>query len=588
MVEADERLKIIVVTGALGSGKTTILNQILKMPVFAKSAVLVNEFGEIAVDHFLIDEIEEDIIVLPSGCICCTIKGDLRDCVIQLLENRMSGAISFSDYIFIETTGLADPLPVIQLFAGDEVLSRNCRVFSVLTTVDAANRDVLPELRSVYERQIALADVIYFSKTDIADGASQRKLMRTVERLNAQAKRIEDKRGLDAQARHWQSGRDWGTGSGAEHFAAGQGEQPVAHEAEGIDSFVIELEGEIDRAGFELWVRALVYAHGRSILRLKGIANIDGRSMVVQSVGPIFHALEPINLAGKEAMDTRLVCIATGLSKQALHTSLAQVRSQKKPALNKPRRTVKPSMPQALADSVDISVVTENALPDRLIAHLRKTLHHALAGGDLNPVLYSGAHNPWSISAAHVDSWSLLEFCEAPDVTALVRTRLGDDFILFDSDMLAPDMIPLRISDNQLHCDDPQILPVEPVTGVVVRVHFGSDLVCHPASGPGEEPLPPVILRDGDVVCHPLSHGWACELSKENWFGYSVRYMSAHSRFIRDMSHPANRTRLQVKPLSNLASLPIWLTSGEDRAGNNFATGFQQPRAEWLAADSTT
>lgn len=580
MTKADGKVKVIIITGALGSGKTTILNQILKMAAFANSAVLVNEFGDISVDHFLIDEIEEDIIVLDSGCVCCSIKGDLRDSVIRLLEARMAGDVSFSDYIFIETTGLADPIPIVQLFAGDEVLRQNCVLHSVFATVDAANWVHAAGVQEICERQVAVADVVYISKTDIADAASQRHLMTELERLNPGVRRIESRQGLLEQADYWAS-RARGRHSRIPPAAKNTGGMPDGHLA-GIDSFVIDLEGEIERARFELWVRAIIHAHGTSILRLKGIANIDGRAMVVQSVGPIFHPLEPFDQTAGETVPTRLVCITAGLPENAVLTSFKQVCFPSRPHAPIPEHPTDVTR-VTIAKSQENAGYSRGALSKPLIDRLRRILSDALNVNALEPVFFSSAHNPWSLAATQIDCWALLDFCEDPEITAWLRSLLGDDIVLFDSDILSPQALWPGFSDTQLVSDDPEIIAVEPLEGVTIRFHFGGDVVGMPLSKNTKAP-PPVTLQDGDVIAVPLKHGWAYERTQRDWFGIAVRYMSAHSHFIRDPLHRAHQTRMGKRPLSNLATSPLWLVSGEDRGDNNFATGFQKPQAQWIAA----
>src|SRR5947209_10296749 len=163
-----ERLPVSLIAGFLGSGKTTLLNRLVQRPELADSAVIINEFGEIALDHLLVAPVEGETIVLASGCLCCAVRGDLQDTLRRLLVERERGEVPEFQRVWIETSGLADPAPVAQLFLNNPLLGAYLRLDAVIATVDAANG--LATLNRHWEarKQAAIADRLLITKTDIA------------------------------------------------------------------------------------------------------------------------------------------------------------------------------------------------------------------------------------------------------------------------------------------------------------------------------------------------------------------------------------------------------------------------------------
>jgi G3E family GTPase len=174
-------------TGFLGSGKTTLLSRLLASPQLARTAVLINEFGEVGLDHLLLDTIDEDAVLLQSGCICCTIRGDLRDAIRSLYDRRERGVIPPFDRLVIETTGLADPTPIISTLLADPVVKHHFRLGTVVTTVDAVNglQHLAENPESV--KQVAVADRIVLTKADIADQPVAEKVRAALRHLNPTA-----------------------------------------------------------------------------------------------------------------------------------------------------------------------------------------------------------------------------------------------------------------------------------------------------------------------------------------------------------------------------------------------------------------
>jgi G3E family GTPase len=189
--DAPDLIPVHVITGFLGSGKTTLLRQALASPAFANTAVVVNEFGDIALDHLLLQRVDPDTVVLQTGCVCCTLRSELGAALRDLYEKRERGRVPPFDRLAIETTGLADPAPLLFTLMADPVLRHHFRLGSVVTTVDAVNgaRQLAQHLESV--KQVAVADRLVLTKTDLVDRAGIDGVRAAVARYNPTAPLIE-------------------------------------------------------------------------------------------------------------------------------------------------------------------------------------------------------------------------------------------------------------------------------------------------------------------------------------------------------------------------------------------------------------
>jgi G3E family GTPase len=291
----DGRTPVVVVTGFLGSGKTTLLNRLIASPGLADSLVVVNEFGEVPVDHHLLESSEERTVALPNGCLCCHLRGDLEETLIGAAMRRRRGEIAGFDRVIVETSGLADPGPVAQTLFADQGLARDFKLGPVVTVVDAADSESRRIGADIARAQIAAADVVVLSKTDRA--ADLCAVEEEVRAINPQAERIRARFG-DVDPAMLQKAREDPVFSGA-----------AAHPA-GIRSFVLKFGHPVAKDLLERFLSVLVDLRGADLLRVKGIVALDnGECVAVQGVRHVFDQLRPVS----RASGTGLVFITRGM-----------------------------------------------------------------------------------------------------------------------------------------------------------------------------------------------------------------------------------------------------------------------------------
>ncbi|NVO12707.1 MAG: GTP-binding protein [Rhodoplanes sp.] len=354
----DERLPVMLLTGFLGSGKTTLLNAWLRTTDLAGAAVIVNEFGDVGIDHALIAASSDNTIELSTGCLCCTVRGDLVDTLRELTEKRSAGTVRAFDRVVIETTGLADPAPVIQALMTVPVATRY-RLTQVVTTVDAVNGLATLSAHQEALKQAAVADEIVVTKTDLAaDGDATARLAARVNALNPGARLhvsrpdrmpmpseltaadIYDPATKSADALAWLNAEAYADEDdehdehGHHHGAHGRHHHHDInrHDAE-IGSFCLTYTEPLDWQHVAAWLDALVMAHGADLLRVKGILDIAGeaRPVVLQAVQHLFHPPAVLPAWPTADRKSQIVFITRGLGRAFVAEVLDTVR-QRRPA----------------------------------------------------------------------------------------------------------------------------------------------------------------------------------------------------------------------------------------------------------------
>ncbi len=346
------KIPVIIITGFLGSGKTTILNHVVRQPEMKATAVIINEFGEIGIDHMLVETSEENMIEINNGCICCTIRGDLADKLGSLAMWLDSGKVPPVDRVIVETTGLADPAPIMHTLMTDETLLNRYRLESVITVVDAIAGASSIGRFSEAAKQVAIADHLIVSKGDLVAEHSAPEaleaLYRQLRDINPRAALHESANGVidmsildcreddDAQAAF----RDFADWMAAAEDACGDDCHDHDHDHDhdhghahqhpadsgGITSFVVRLNKAVDRNAFNAFLQELVIEFGDYLLRMKGILNVAGSPDQPAVIHGVQHVLFPVSWLDRwpdEERATRLVFITQGLDGKIIRDRFA-------------------------------------------------------------------------------------------------------------------------------------------------------------------------------------------------------------------------------------------------------------------------
>ncbi|WP_340116849.1 GTP-binding protein [Pelagibius sp. 7325] len=337
----EEPLAVSVLTGFLGSGKTTLLRHLLAHPAMEETAIIVNEFGEIGLDHLLVEQASEDTVLLNSGCLCCTVRGDLVEGMRSLYKRRVMGEVPPFERLVIETTGLADPAPILQTIMSDPLLAERFRLDGVITTVDAATGAATLNRQMESVKQAAVADRLLLTKSDLVSAEERAALEARLRALNPAAPiypvvqgEIEpallfnaglyDPTTKTADVQAWlkaEAYEDDGHGHGHHH---GHHHHDVNRHDESIRAFCLTYDRPLDWDRFNSWVEMLITLYGGSILRIKGVLNVAGADepIVIHGVQHVFHPPVRLDAWPDDDRRSRIVFIVRDLKPEMFEHTL--------------------------------------------------------------------------------------------------------------------------------------------------------------------------------------------------------------------------------------------------------------------------
>jgi G3E family GTPase len=343
------KLPVTIISGFLGSGKTTLISKLVRHPAMNRVAVIINEIGEIGIDHDLVSMSSENVSLLSNGCLCCSVRSDLQETLRSLYSDRRAGRIPDFDRVVLETTGLADPAPVIQTLSTDMMLVAQFRFDGLVTLIDGVHGTETLAAQTEAVKQVSLADKLLITKSDLTNSSHLLKLKELLVSLNPQASQqmvtqgvidpseilqlgLSTRQASEAYRRLFNSSIDEHESSdpGGEYNGRYLGLSPKRHPS-GIETFSLTFTEPFKWDAFSAALELLTSMRGSDLLRVKGIVNVDGRPFVIQGVQHIFHPSIELDGWPSKNQNSRIVFIARRLRPDSIRALFEASRNLQTP-----------------------------------------------------------------------------------------------------------------------------------------------------------------------------------------------------------------------------------------------------------------